>query len=85
LKKPKPKGPVSTRSLSNKTRYNIFDTTFVTNKLALYIECTFLYLAKWASLLTHHVESRLLTLLTNTRLGWKGLPGTNGLVYCENL
>jgi hypothetical protein len=27
---------------------------------------------------------RLLALLTNVRLGWKGLPGTNTLVYYEH-
>jgi hypothetical protein len=29
--------------------------------------------------------SPLLALPTKTRLGWKGLPGTNTLAYYENL
>ncbi len=30
------------------------------------------------------LQSRLLTLPTNIRLGCKGLPGINTLAYCEN-
>ncbi len=30
-------------------------------------------------------EGRLLALLTNIRLGWKDLPGTNILAYDKNL
>ena len=29
-------------------------------------------------------KGRLLTLLSNIRLGWKGLPRTNTLAYYEN-
>ncbi len=30
------------------------------------------------------LQGRLLALLANIILGWKGLPGTNDLVYYEN-
>jgi hypothetical protein len=30
-----------------------------------------------------HLAGRLLTLSTNIRLGWKGLPGRNGPAYYE--
>jgi hypothetical protein len=29
------------------------------------------------------LKGRVLTLPTNIRLGWKGLPGTNALAYFE--
>jgi hypothetical protein len=33
----------------------------------------------------NEAPERLVALLPNIRLGWKGLPGTNTLAYYENL
>jgi hypothetical protein len=39
----------------------------------------------WKNLSVAQLQGRLLTLFTNNRLVWKGLPGTNTPAYYENL